>query len=464
MLNYLTTRKSASAVPLYLFSGKASFKPWLKDQSLNVQNWVAATGFQALAGEICCLPDAEGRLQAALAGVTDLGEPWQVSKLPSALPKTRYSVETSLTSLSKEQANAIALGWALGTYRFDRYKSSKRSFATLVWPNEADRARVEALVTATGNGRDWINTPAEDMTPQTLAQVAREMAEGFGASYREVVGEALLEQNYPCIHAVGRAAAIAPRLIDFTWGSQTHPKVTLVGKGVCFDSGGLDLKPAEAMKLMKKDMGGAATVLAVASAVMQLGLALRLRVLIPAVENAVSGNAFRPLDVLRTRKGLTVEVGHTDAEGRLVLGDALAEADEEAPELLIDVATLTGAARVALGTGLPALFSSSDEAAAQLMEAGTAAHDPLWRLPLHRPYRRLLDSKVANLSNVSNGPYAGAITAALFLQEFVTKTHNWMHIDTMAFNIDSQPGRPYGGEVFGLRALVEHLSRRYPPR
>ncbi len=460
MLNYLTTRRSASAVPLYLFPGKSSFKPWLKEQPLTVQNWVAATGFQALAGEVCCLPDAQGRLHAALAGATDLSEPWQASKLPAALPKTRYSVETSL---SDEQASAVALGWALGTYRFDRYKSNKRSFATLVWPNNADRARVEALVTAIGQGRDWINTPAEDMTPQTLAQVARDLAEKFGASYREVVGEALLEQNYPCIHAVGRAAAVAPRLIDFSWGSDTHPKVTLVGKGVCFDSGGLDLKPAEAMKLMKKDMGGAATVLAVASAVMQLGLGLRLRVLIPAVENAVSGNAFRPLDVLRTRKGLTVEVGHTDAEGRLVLSDALAEADEEVPELLIDVATLTGAARVALGTGLPALFSSSDEAAAQLMEAGTAVHDPLWRLPLHRPYRRLLDSKVANLSNVSNGPYAGAITAALFLQEFVTKTPNWMHIDTMAFNLDSQPGRPYGGEVFGLQALVRLLSRRYPP-
>ncbi len=461
MLNYLTTRKSASAVPLHLFPSKSGFKPWLKEQPESVQNWVSATGFQASAGEICCLPDADGRLQAVLAGVTDLDEPWQVSKLPGALPKTRYSIETPLTPA---QADAVALGWALGTYRFERYKSNKRSFATLVWPSNANRARVEALVTATGHGRDWVNTPAEDMTPQTLAEVARDLAERFGASYREVVGDALLEQNYPCVHAVGRAAAVAPRLIDFTWGSEDLPKVTLVGKGVCFDSGGLDLKPADAMKLMKKDMGGAATVLSVASAVMQLGLSVRLRVLIPAVENAVGGNAFRPLDVLQTRKGLSVEVGHTDAEGRLVLSDALTEADEEEPELLIDVATLTGAARVALGTALPALFSSSDECAAQLLEAGTAVHDPLWRLPLHRPYRRLLDSKVANLSNVSNGPYAGAITAALFLQEFVTKTANWMHIDTMAFNLESQPGRPYGGEVFGLRALVELLSRRYPPK
>jgi leucyl aminopeptidase len=365
---------------------------------------------------------------------------------------------------SPEEANALCLGWGLGGYQFDRYKKSKRPEAALVWPSGVDKARITAFVEAAALGRDLINTPAEDMGPDGLAAAAKAVASAGGATYRELVGKALLEHNYPSIHAVGRAASRPPRLLDLTWGDPNAEKVTLVGKGVCFDSGGLDIKPAEAMKLMKKDMGGAACVLAIAKAVMHLQLPIRLRVLIPAVENSISADAFRPLDVLNTRKGLTVEVGNTDAEGRLILSDALTEADSEKPALIIDMATLTGAARVALGTELPALFSSSDEVANDLLSTGLREQDPLWRLPLHKPYRRLLESKVADLSNISAGPYAGAITAALFLQEFVSAKTPWVHIDTMAFNLEALPGRPYGGEVLAMRAVVGYLEQRFGKR
>ncbi len=374
------------------------------------------------------------------------------------LPKGKYHIADDV---SESEADAMCLGWGLGLYNFDRYKKTKRSAAQLVWPVVANRHRVQTLVEANKMGRDWINTPAEDMGPEALAEAARELAKACKATFSEIVGDALLTENYPSIHAVGRASHRPPRLIEITWGKPSAPKVTLVGKGVCFDSGGLDIKPADAMKRMKKDMGGAACVLALAYAVMKLELPIRLRVLVPAVENSIFGNAFRPLDVLATRKGLTVEVGNTDAEGRLVLSDALTEADREEPALLIDMATLTGAARVALGTDLPALFCNSDELAAEVLTLSNTELDPMWRLPLHKPYRRLLDSKVADLNNVSSGPYAGAITAALFLQEFVSPKTPWMHIDSMAFNLDSQPGRPYGGETFGLRTLLRLLENRY---
>ncbi len=302
------------------------------------------------------------------------------------------------------------------------------------------------------------------MGPAELAAAAERLAAEHGAAMRVVVGDALLAENYPCIHAVGRAAAASrqPRLVDLTWGDAAAPRVTLVGKGVCFDSGGLDLKPSSGMKLMKKDMGGAAHVLGLASMVMAAGLPVRLRVLIAAVENAVSGDAMRPLDVLATRKGVTVEVGNTDAEGRLVLADALWEAGRDKPELLVDVATLTGAARTALGPDLAALFSNDESLAADLLGAGEAAHDPLWRLPLFKPYRRMLDSKVADLANVSDSPYAGAITAALFLQEFVPPGTAWAHLDVLAWNPAGRPGRPDGGEALGLRALYAVIAQRFP--
>jgi leucyl aminopeptidase len=344
---------------------------------------------------------------------------------------------------------------------FSRYRKKGDGYASLVWPEQADRTWVTALLEGITLCRNLINTPASDMGPEELATAGTLIAERHGATSSILVGEQLLEHNYPMVHAVGRASSRAPRLFDLRWGSLQHPKLTLVGKGVCFDSGGLDIKPAADMKLMKKDMGGAALVLGVAHVLMSLKLPVRLRVLVPAVENSVSGNAMRPLDVLPSRKGLTVEIGNTDAEGRLILADALTEACTESPDLLIDAATLTGAARVALGAALPALFSTDDAAAEALLATGRSTGDPLWRLPLHEPYRKSLDSKVADLNNISSDSYGGAITAALFLREFVAKKQSWMHIDTMGWNLESRPGRPYGGEALGLRALVDMLVARY---
>jgi leucyl aminopeptidase len=466
-----TTRTSGASTPIHRFDGKKTFDRWLatssvfgaaggKERSKFVKQWADAAGFTAKPGQQLLVPNKDGGLWGVLLGVNSEEVVWQIARLPTSLPRGKYS----LGDCSPEEANALCLGWGLGCYQFDRYKKSKRAEAALVWPVGADKARVTALVEAAALGRDLINTPAEDMGPDALGAATKAVATAGGATYKEVVGKALLEQNYPSIHAVGRAASRAPRLLDFTWGDPNAEKVTLVGKGVCFDTGGLDIKPADAMKLMKKDMGGAACVLAIAKAVMHLRLPIRLRVLIPAVENSISADAFRPLDVLNTRKGLTVEVGNTDAEGRLILSDALTEADSEKPALIIDMATLTGAARVALGTELPALFSSSDEVANDLLAIGLREHDPLWRLPLHRPYRRMLESKVADLSNISAGPYAGAITAALFLQEFVSPKTPWVHIDTMAFNLDALPGRPYGGEVLAMRAVVSYLEQRFAQR
>ncbi|HYC14728.1 MAG TPA: leucyl aminopeptidase family protein, partial [Stellaceae bacterium] len=309
--------------------------------------------------------------------------------------------------------------------------------------------------------RDLINTPAEDMGPAELSGAAETLAGKHGARFSVLIGDELLSANYPMVHAVGRGSARAPRLIDIVWGDPKAPKLTLVGKGVCFDSGGLDLKPAQGMRMMKKDMGGAATLLGLAAAIMDARLPVRLRLLVPAVENFVSGTSIRPLDVIRTRKGLAVEIGNTDAEGRLILCDALAEADSEKPQLILDAATLTGAARVALGPELPALFANDDALAEELVAAGTAESDPLWRLPLWKPYRKLLDSKVGDLNNVSESGFAGAIIAALFMAEFVSPATPWAHIDTFAWNQATRPGRPEGGEALALRALYAALKRRF---
>jgi leucyl aminopeptidase len=360
------------------------------------------------------------------------------------------------------------LAWSLATYRFRRYKTGdgeSRIWPDLVWPDGADRAAIDRRVAATILVRDLVTTPAADMGPAELADAADALATRHGAALRVIVGEGLLAENYPLIHGVGKGAGPArqPRLIDMVWGDPKAPKVTLVGKGVCFDSGGLDMKPSSNMKLMKKDMGGAAHALGLASMIMAAGLPVRLRVLIPAVENSVSGTAMRPLDVLNSRKGLTVEVGNTDAEGRLVLADALWEGAREQPALLIDFATLTGAARAALGPDLPALFTPDDRLAAELAEAGLRQADPLWRLPLHKPYRRMLDSNVADIANISNSPHGGAITAALFLAEFVPAGLCWAHFDLFAWNGSSRPGRPEGGEAMGLGAVYDVIAQRFLP-
>jgi leucyl aminopeptidase len=330
-----------------------------------------------------------------------------------------------------------------------------------VTPQGVEHADLARIIEGVTLARDLVNTPANDMGPEQLEAAARGLAGQHGARFNVVTGDDLLTQNFPLIHAVGRAARQAPRLIEFVAGPADAPKVTLVGKGVCFDTGGLDLKPSAAMLLMKKDMGGAASVLAAAHMIMSRGLNIRLRVLIPAVENSVAGDSFRPMDVYRSRKGLTVEIGNTDAEGRLILADALALADEEAPDLLIDMGTLTGAARVALGPDLPPFYTHDEALAGELHDCATAENDPLWRMPLWPPYDSMLDSRVADLNNVASGTFAGSITCALFLNRFVSNAKAWAHLDVYAWNPSSKPGRPEGGECQGARAVYALLCRRY---
>ena len=456
MLEHLAAKGNAKTLALHPVT-KKTLKRWLRDQPKPTKQWVQSAGFAGEPGKVLLVPGADGAAHLALVG-TGKGL-WSWAAIPNRLPVGRYRIDAELDAT---QAQTAALGWALGCYEFARYKKPKKTPATLVWPEGCDRGRVTRLVEGIGLARDLINTPAGDMGPSELAAAARKLARKHDARCTITVGKQLLAKNYPAIHAVGRACAQEPRLVDLRWGQAGAPKLTLVGKGVCFDTGGLDLKNPANMKLMKKDMGGAATVLGLAHAIMDAKLPVRLRVLVPAVENSVGGNAFHPLDVLQTRKGMTVEVGNTDAEGRLVLCDALAEADAENPDLIIDLATLTGAARVALGTELPALFCTDDGAAEALLSSGETERDPLWRLPLHTPYRSSLDSKVADINNISAGGYGGAITAALFLKEFVSKGRAWMHIDTMAWSLTDKAGRPQGGDAPGLRALYAMLEQRYP--
>ncbi|HLN23109.1 MAG TPA: leucyl aminopeptidase family protein [Patescibacteria group bacterium] len=458
MLDHLTEESGETQTPITPL-GRLRFKEWLVGQAPALKAWVEATGFTAEPGSVCLLADAKGKLDRVLFGL-DEADPWCWAHLPAKLPKGFYRLDASLDA---RDADWAATAWELACYQFTRYKGRNgREWPVLAWPVPANRAQVSRTVDAVRLVRDLVNTPASDMGPEELAQAAAGLAERKGGRVRTLIGEALLQDNYPLIHAVGRASSRAPRLIDLRWGDEAAPKVTLIGKGVCFDSGGLDLKSTSTMKLMKKDMGGAAHVLGLASMIMDAQLPVRLRVLIPAVENSVSGNAFRPLDVLRSRKGISVEVGNTDAEGRLVLADCLAEADREHPDLLIDLATLTGAARTALGPDLPALFTPDDRLAADLLAAGEAQADPLWRLPLWKPYRRLLDSKVADISNASDNGHAGAITAALFLQEFVSPSTSWAHLDVFAWNPSARPGRPEGGEAMALRALFHLIAQRHP--
>ncbi|MBX6323244.1 MAG: leucyl aminopeptidase family protein [Rhodospirillaceae bacterium] len=451
----LTERPARGAVPIAVVTPRG-FPAWLARQPRHVAAWVRSAGFRADPGRHLLLPGAEGALGGVLLVRDEGRDPWSFGALPRALPEGVYRLEETDDAAVADDA---ALGWALGAYAFTRYRKAERAPAVLVWPAAADRAAVERAALAIYLVRDLVNTPAEDMGPAELAATTQRMARAHGARCTVTVGDDLAKAGFGAIHAVGRASARPPRLIDLRWG-RTGPRVTLVGKGVCFDSGGLDLKTASGMQLMKKDMGGAAHVLALAQMIMAAGLRLRLRVLVPAVENVVSANAFRPLDVLRTRKGITVEVGNTDAEGRLILCDALAEAQRERPDLLIDCATLTGAARVALGPDLPALFSNDDALAEALLAHGRALADPLWRLPLHKGYRQMLDSKIADINNVSDGPFAGAIVAALFLQEFVDPGTPWAHLDLYAWNPKARPGRPVGGEAMGLRALYALIEER----
>ncbi len=439
---------------------------WLESLDASARAWVAASGFKAERHQVVLLPSLDGVPRQAALGLgalpeLDALELWHAAGLPERLPPgTHWRVTNDLSAAA---ANALALGWAYGSYRFDIYKSAPKPAAArarLVAPAAVDHAQVVQLAAATALARDLVNTPASDMTPERLAAEAIRIAREHGASPQEIMGDEL-RRGFPAIHAVGQASTCAPRLVDFAWGDPTHPKVTLVGKGVCFDTGGLDIKASAGMALMKKDMGGAACTLALAQLVMQAQLPVRLRVLIPAVENAIAGNAYRPGDVIRTRKGVTVEIGNTDAEGRLVLCDAIALADEEKPDLLIDLATLTGAARVALGPELPAVFGTRQQTVDALLQHGRRLADPLWQMPLWSGYDDDIASKVADINNASASAFAGAIIGALYLKRFVTNTPDWVHVDLFAWNPKDRPGRPVGAEAHAVRALYAMLVERY---
>ncbi len=452
------TRGAADAVPIW-FVTAASYPDVRKVLGAELAAFADAAGFEPKAGRHLLLPGNNGK--SSLGGVLfgleaadETPDPFLPGRLAQHLPDGVYRFANA-----PHDARLAALAVALGLYRFTRYRKAEARAIKLDLPQSIDRDDLAHIVEAVTLARDLINTPANDMGPAQLEQAARKLAARHSATIGAIVGDELLEQNFPLIHAVGRAAAGAPRLIDLSWGDAAHPRVTLVGKGVCFDTGGLDIKPDTGMLNMKKDMGGAATALALASMIMARGLKLRLRVLIPAVENSIAGGSFRPRDVYTSRKGITVEIGNTDAEGRLVLADALALADEDKPDLVADFATLTGAARVALGPDLPAFFTDDDALAAELMRHGAAENDPLWRLPLWRPYETMLESKVADINNVG-GSQGGAITAALFMRRFVT-AKSWLHIDLFAWTAAAKAGRPEGGELQAARALYAMLAARY---
>jgi len=456
-------RDAAAARPLWLVA-EGDLAAWLAKQDEATRAWLTALRFRAERHQVTCIARPDGSVSGAVLGLGELGsigtlEPWHIAGAVDRLPGGPWRIETPL---SAEAATAAALGWALGSYRFERYRSKPKAAASavLVPPQLADMAYVRRAAAAIAMARDFINMPAADLSPERLADEALALARANGAEGRCIMGDALRE-GYPAIHAVGQASAVAPRLVDFTWGDPAAPKVTLVGKGVCFDTGGLDIKPPAGMLLMKKDMGGAACVLALARMVMESALPVRLRVLVPAVENSISGNAYRPGDVLRTRKGVTVEVGNTDAEGRLILCDALALADTEQPDLLIDLATLTGAARIALGPDLPALFGTREETVDALLRHGRRIADPLWPMPLWSGYDDDIASKIADVNNASSSTFAGAIIGGLFLKRFVTESKDWLHVDLFGWNPKDRPGRPVGAEPQAVRALYALLAERY---
>ncbi|QDY69782.1 leucyl aminopeptidase family protein [Qingshengfaniella alkalisoli] len=447
--------ETEAACPIYLVSPD-DLAGWKSGDGAQWADWVTAAGFAGKPGELCLLPTG-----SSVAGaIFGLGG-------DAAQSRTRFALAQAVTQLPEgpwriasdhpvDMLSEQSLAWLLASYRFDRYAAQDKPGAQLVAPKGVDAKRLEAIAAGECLTRDLINTPASDMGPEELEVAAHALAREFGASFDVVQGDGLLEENFPMIHAVGRASPREPRLLDMRWGEH-GPRLTLVGKGVCFDTGGLNLKPGRSMGLMKKDMGGAATVLGLARMIMALGLRLRLRVLIPAVENSVSGNSFRPQDVLTSRKGLTVEINNTDAEGRLVLADALAYADEESPDLMVSMATLTGAARVAVGPDLAPFYTNSATAARALAAGGDRARDPVWQMPFHEPYESMIEPDIADLDNAPSGGFAGSITAALFLRRFVEGTQNYVHFDIYGWQPSSAPARPKGGVGQGARALLQAL-------
>ncbi|MFH1341638.1 MAG: leucyl aminopeptidase family protein [Pseudomonadota bacterium] len=459
MPSVFETAPASPAIPI-TFATRSTWDAIRAGLPAENRQFALANNFTAKPGACLVLPSAEGHIAQVLFGLEEEAgksrDLFRPGALPGLLPPGVYRFANA-----PHDVRLATLAFALGSYRFSRYRKNDVPNVRLVPPEGIDIADIARMADAASLARDLINTPSNDMGPEQLARAAVELAQRFGASFSAIVGDELIRQNFPLIHAVGMASTRAPRLIDITWGDPGHPKVTLVGKGVCFDTGGLDLKPSSGMLIMKKDMGGAANVLALAQMVMDAKLKVRLRVLIPAVENAVAGNAFRPLDIFTSRKGLTVEIGNTDAEGRLVLADALALACEEKPDLLIDMGTLTGAARVALGPDLPPFYTNDETLAQDVAAHAKAENDPLWRLPLWPAYDSWLDSKVANINNAPSGAFAGSITCALVLQRFVEDTTRWLHVDIYGWTPSAKPARPEGGECQAARAVYKLLGERY---
>jgi leucyl aminopeptidase len=447
----------AGTVPIHAVE-RSAFTAALAKTDARTRQWLQALEFAGGPDAIALVPDAQGRLAAVWVGVRAAHDPWALAGCAKALPAGHYALAGSPTALAEPQ---VALAWQLGSYSFDAYRARRREPAVLHLPPTEPNRRALIQAHAMSGTRDLINTPAEHLGPEELADAVRALGRAHGARFKQVVGDKLLAEGFPAIHAVGRAATRAPRLVELSWGNPKHPRLTIVGKGVCFDSGGLNIKPADGMRMMKKDMGGAAHAIGLAQMVMALALPVRLQLLIPAVENAIAGNAYRPGDIFKTRKGLHIEIGNTDAEGRVILCDALAYAGESKPEVVIDLATLTGAARTALGPQLPALFCRDMTLARELVDRGLALGDPMWHLPLWGEYHAMIESDIADIVNTGRNAMAGAITAALFLDDFVPKEVTWLHLDLFAWNDVARPGRPVGGEAQALRTLFDWLERRF---
>ena len=448
--------RAAAATPIVVVH-IGNFDAFRAHADARTRAWLAATEFRAKPHVHALLPDVNGGIGQVLVTMRDAGDIYALAHLPLALPPGDYTLATHHDPLDDY---AAALGWGLGSYQFSRYRKNVRTPANLVMAASEGVARAEKTIAASCLIRDLVNTPTEDMGPQQLADIAQSLAKEFGGNFREWIGDELLANNFPAIHAVGRASHRPPRLIELTWGDEEHPRIAIVGKGVCFDTGGLNIKGADGMRQMKKDMGGGAHALGLARLIMAMKLPVRLQMLVPAVENAISGNAYRPGEIVATRNGLAIEIGNTDAEGRVVLSDALTLAAESKPDLIIDFATLTGAARVALGPELPATFANDDALFEALNQASAATRDPLWRMPLWQNYNDMIKSRIGDIVN-TGGPQAGAVTAALFLEHFVPREQKWIHIDLFAWTPKPSPGRPEGGEAQTLRATFAMLEKKY---
>ncbi len=456
---FIAAADQAASCPIVVVD-RASYPAWLEAQAATTRTWLASNGFSPSTGAWLLVPDAQGRAALVVAVISDHNDPFALSHLPSLLPAGVYHLQDDAPR--RVDAALAMLGWGLGAYRFSRYLSPGRPAARLVVDEADDQAqRSVAILRGSELVRDLVNTPTEHMGPDELEAVARDIATTHGADIEVIAGDDLLTQNYPAIHAVGRASHRAPRLIELRWGDAAHPHVAIVGKGVCFDTGGLDIKSGTGMRNMKKDMGGGAHAIALAELIMARKLPVRITLLVAAVENAIGPNAYRPGEVIATRKGVSVEIDNTDAEGRIVLCDALTRASELNPALMLDFATLTGAARIALGPDLPAMYSNDDTVANAWLDAGQQHRDPVWRMPLWRPYLRYLTSTIADLANSSNTSMGGSITAALYLERFVPAGQAWAHLDVDSWNDSDLPGKPAGGEAQGLRAVFAMLQARY---